>query len=177
MLWWNSKGKDTKELEKELPDELKDFFKENNPDSKQSSKYEVPPQQIKVDKKLASLKLPYNHEFEIYKKKNTIKNISMINCSEMQLKVVDCFKSMNFTSIDNCSQEIKTNKACIEVQSEAFNKLYYNDCYSIEHCDKIRFLVDHLFTKNFGQYGDNITEETMIQFHQQVDKNFDKIWK
>lgn len=177
MWWWNNKGKDTKDLEKELPDDLKQFFKDNNPDSKHSSKYEVTPQQLKVDKKLASLKLPYNHAFEIYKKKNPIKTVAMINCSELQLKVVDCFKSMNFTSIDNCSKEIRLNKSCIEVQTNAFNKLYYNDCYSIEHCDKIRFVVDHLFTKNFGQYGDNITEETLSKFNHQVDNSFDKLWK
>lgn len=177
MLWWN-KTKETEEIEKELPENLKDFFQKNNPDLKQANKYEVSPQQKQVNKKLASLpKDQYSHEFDVYKKKNTIRNVAMINCSELQLKVIDCFKSLNFTSIENCSKQIKANKECIEVQTNALTRLYYNDCYSIDHCDKIRFVVDHLFTKNFGQYGENVDEETLVKFNKDLDANFGKLWK
>ncbi|CAH6723535.1 hypothetical protein CLIB1444_16S00980 [[Candida] jaroonii] len=176
MLWWNN-TKETEEIEKELPEDLKEFFKDNNPDSKQANKYEISPHEKLVNKKLSSIKEPYSYEFEVYKKKNDLRNVSMINCSELQLKVIDCFKKMDFSNLDGCQKQVKQNKKCMEIQKDAFKKLYYEDCYNITHCDKIRFLVDHLFTKNFGQYGEKMDDENLIKFNNDLDKSFTKIWK
>ncbi|EGV66453.1 hypothetical protein PSN45_002945 [Yamadazyma tenuis] len=176
MLWWNS-TKETQEIEKELPEDLKEFFQKNNPDDRQYNKYKLTPQQIMVNAKLKKISQEYSYDLETYKRKNSIRNVSITNCAELQLKVVDCFKSLNFTSIDNCSKQIKANKNCVEIQSKAFNKMFYNDCYSTQHCDKIRFLVDHLFTSNFGQYGENMNEETLAKFDKDLDANFSKVWK
>lgn len=176
MLWWNS-TKETQEIEKELPEDLKEFFKDNNPDKTQNHKYEVSPHQKQVNKVLSKVSGTYNYEFDLYKKKNTIRNVSIINCAELQLKVIECFKSLSFTSIDNCSKPIKTNKSCMDIQSRALERLFYNDCYSIEHCDKIRYIIDHLFTKNFGQFGEEINDDTLNKFNKDLDANFYKVWK
>lgn len=176
MLWWNN-SKQVDELEKELPDDLKDFFHSNNPEELQKYKYEVSTHEAQVTKKLASLNIPYSSKFDLYKKQNTPRIVGMINCSELESKIIDCFKNMSFTNMDNCSKEIQTNKTCIGVQIDALKRLHYEDCYSIEHCDKIRFIVDHLFVKTFGQYGEEITDATMAKFNNELDSRFDKIWK
>lgn len=176
-MWWWNRSKKTEEIEKELPPDLQDFFKSNNPDAKYQSNFELTPEKKQVNKVLSRAKQNYSHDFEMYKKRNTIRNVAAVNCSELQLKVTDCFKTWDLSRLDNCSKEMEKNKACVKIQEDGFRRLSYEDCYSIEHCDKIRFLVDQMFIQNFGQYGEEINDNSIDKFNQNLDKYFYKIWK
>lgn len=173
----SSNGKDTSEITKEIPENLREFFKENNPDLKHETIFEAPPQQKRVNDILNRKKSEYSYELDKYKRTETPKKVTSVNCAELQQKVIECFRGWTLTLTTHCSQEIKNNTSCIEIQNGALKKLYYDDCYDIEQCTKIRFAIDKLFTENFGQYGDNISDETKKQFDEGIDKVFYKIWK
>ncbi|CUM47226.1 unnamed protein product [Debaryomyces tyrocola] len=175
----SNNGKDTSEIAEELPDNLKGFFKENNPDLKHETIFDVPPQQKRVNEILHKHQKnnEYSFEFDKYKRRETPKKVTSINCAELQQKVIECFRGWTFTLTNQCSQEIKNNSSCIEIQNNALKKLYYDDCYNIDHCTKIRFVIDKLFIDNFGQYGENMTDESKHKFNEEIDKAFYKIWK
>lgn len=175
----SDKGKETSEITKELPEGLKEFFKKYNPDLQHESVFDISPQQQRVNEILQKHEKnnAYSYEFDLYKQRETRKTVTSVNCAELQQKVVDCFRGWNFTKTTHCSQEMKQNTSCVEIQNDALKRLYYDDCYNTDQCNKIRFIIDKLFTENFGQYGEQTNEENKAKFDQQVDKAFYKIWK
>lgn len=172
-------GKDTKELAKELPEDLQGFFAENNPDAKHQSIFEITPHQKRVNDVLS--KQPqnpeYSYDFDKYKQAQTPHKVTAINCAELQQKVMECLRGWNVTSTDPCRVEINKTASCVEIQNRALKRMYYQDCVSVEQCSSIRYVIDKLFTENFGQYGDNINEEAQKKFDTELDKVFYKIWK
>lgn len=178
-MWpFSSNDKESSELTKELPDSLKDFFEENNPTEKHKSVFESTPQQKRVnDILLKHENKNYSFEFDSYKHSEDPKKVTSINCAEMQQKVVECFRGWTFTQSTHCQDEINTHASCVSIQRDALNKLFYGDCVSIPQCNQIRYVVDKLFTENFGQYGDNVNEESKEKFEKELDKAFYKIWK
>ncbi|ODV79317.1 uncharacterized protein CANTADRAFT_50860 [Suhomyces tanzawaensis NRRL Y-17324] len=182
MVWpfTSNKGKETSELTKELPENLKGFFEENNPDSKHQSIFEESPHQKRVNQVLLKHQkqnTPYSYELERYKQKEKPQVVTAVNCAEIQQQVVDCFRSFNLTSTTQCKFEIGKTTACVEIQNRALKKLYYEDCVDIDQCEKIRYIVDKLFTENFGQYGDEVNEVTKANFDKSLDGMFYKVWK
>jgi hypothetical protein len=172
-------GRDTKELTNELPEGLQDFFKENNPDAKHQSIFEITPHQKRVNDVLSRQdKNPeYTYEFDKYKQAETPHKVTVINCAELQQKVMECLRGWNVTSTDPCRAEIKKTTSCVEIQNRALKKMYYQDCVSVEQCSKIRYVIDKLFTENFGQYGDTINDQSQAKFNKDLDNMFYKIWK
>ncbi|KAK6465804.1 hypothetical protein DFJ63DRAFT_310887 [Scheffersomyces coipomensis] len=177
----SSGGKDASELTKELPDNLKQFFNEVNPEPNHQSIFEISPHQKRVNEVLKredDLKRPYDDEFYKYKQTEKAKKACSINCSEVNSQILECFKNWNYTSFDTpCSKEIAATTKCLEVQKNAFKKLHYDECISIKQCNQIRYIIDKMFTENFGQLGNEINDQTHKKFDQDLDKVFWKIWR
>lgn len=180
MLWWpfNTKN-ETEEVTKKLPDGLKEFFQEQTPDHKAQSIFEISPQQEKVNKTLQKYAdRQYSYEFDRYKQTEKPLKVATINCAEIQEQVLNCFRGYSFTTGTQCKEEIGKVSQCMELQAKALKKLHYEDCVEVEQCDKIRYIVDKLFTDNFGQFGDLLQDDqNQSKFNNDLDKVFYKIWK
>ncbi|KAK6459669.1 uncharacterized protein RJT20DRAFT_21648 [Scheffersomyces xylosifermentans] len=178
----SSGSKESESIEKELPENLKEFFSESNPEPDHRSIFEISPEQKRVNEVMLRAEKSrtgeYSDEFERYKQREKAKKVCSINCAEVQQQVLECFKNWKWASFETpCSQEIVRTTTCIDIQKVALKKLYYDDCVSIPQCQQIRFVVDKLFTENFGQLGDNVTDETKKNFDKDLDSVFYKIWK
>lgn len=175
------KGKNTDDITKELPQNLKEFFIENNPDknNENGSVFEKSPQQQRVDNVLLKNNIndKYSYEFQKIKATETVRKVTTINCAEIQQQVLDCFRGWSFTSTNPCSDEIKLSTSCIDIQSKGLKKLHYEECYNEIQCNQIRRVIDQLFIKNFGQFGENINDENQLKFDNEIDNIFDKVWK
>lgn len=167
-------GKETEELSKELPENLKEFFAEANP---AKGRFEGSPKDEQVDRILAQQNQQYTHEFARYKREELLKKVATINCSELQQAVIDCYQGWLLISANHCSDEIKRAMKCMDVQSRAFKQLRYENCFSEKQCQLMRYVVDKLFTKNFGQFGEHMNEETQLKFDADIDDVFGKVWK
>jgi hypothetical protein len=175
----NGSSKPTSDLEKELPDSLKGIFKQENPDNKHEALRLSSHQQRQVDTVVArSLKdNPYNFEFDDYKRNENVKKATYINCAQLQKNVLTCLKNWKATDLLFCDHEMKISAACTDVQTRALQKLHYDECVSIKQCQQIRFLVDDLFIKNFGENGDEFSKERCEGYFADVEESFDKVWK
>ncbi|ABN65145.1 predicted protein [Scheffersomyces stipitis CBS 6054] len=180
-MWpFTSEKSDSAEIAKELPEDLKQFFTETNPEPNHRSIFEVSPEQKRVNEVLlrAEKDKTYSDEFERYKHVENAKKVCSINCAEIQQEVLECFKSWKFAGLETpCTQEIKRTSQCMEIQKAALKKLYYDDCVSIPQCNQIRYIIDKLFVENFGQLGDNVNDETKAKYAKDLDKVFYKIWR
>ncbi|KAK6204670.1 uncharacterized protein RJT21DRAFT_111234 [Scheffersomyces amazonensis] len=178
----SSNDRDTSELTNQLPNNLKEFFDEVNPEQNHESIFEVSPQQARVNEVLLRTEKAnhgkYDDVLSKYKLTEKPKKVCSINCSEINQQVMTCFKNFNYASFETpCTKEIKATTTCIELQKKALKKLHYDQCISIKQCDQIRYVIDKLFTENFGQYGDNVNEETSHKFNNDLDKVFWKVWR
>ncbi|KAM3125612.1 hypothetical protein ACQ2H7_000989 [Candidozyma auris] len=174
LMWPFGSSKPEKDVTSELPEELKDFYKEVTPTKQrvtQDSKDE------RVAKILNRQQAHYTHELDQFKRDYSAQKASAINCAELQAAVLKCYEGWSFFGADNCSAEIKRASKCNELQERAFQKLRYNDCYSQRQCSAIRYLVDQLFIKNFGQLGENVNDESQVNFEKDLDNAFEKVWK
>lgn len=171
---WPFGSDNSKDITNELPENLQEFYKEKNPTK---HKLEQNFKDEKVQKVLAKAGQGYTHTFEQYKRDYLAQKASAINCAELQAAVLKCYDGWLFLGIDNCSAQIKTAAKCNEIQERAFHRLRYNECYSERQCGAIRYVVDQLFTKNFGQLGENVNEELQATFERELDAVFDKVWK
>lgn len=167
---------DQKDIAQELPDNLQQFYADHNPANKEAGR-EAFHQQVH---QVLAQKTAYSFEFEQWKKAETDKKVTGINCAEIQNQVIECFKKTggwSLTTYGHCEQEMKNGTHCVDVQKDALKRLHYSDCHSEKQCMQIRRVVDELFVRNFGQFGDNVTEEAQLQFNQDLDSVFFKIWK
>lgn len=173
----SDKGKSSDDLVKELPLDLQGFFQSVSPDQGQSSVFDASPEDDIVDKVLLREQKKakeYDFEFERYKLSQTLKQAASVNCSELQQKVTECFRK---GAMNLCGEEIKRAKQCVEVQTNALKTLHFQDCLSVNQCDKIRYIVDKSFVDSYGQFGETDTPEATAQFSNDVLKAFHKIWK
>jgi hypothetical protein len=183
-LWpFGSGDKKTSDVTPELADNVKEFFDKNNPDKSHGSIFEATPHHKRVNEVLLRQqkqnggKGEYDYTFERYKQAETIDKATYINCAELQEKVADCLRNLTMMSTDQCKKEIGRTTKCAEIQKDALKKLFYEDCYNTKQCDYIRFVTDKLFTENFGQYGENVNDETKAKFDKEIDKAFYRAWK
>lgn len=178
-MWPFSNDKDSAQVSKELPQDLGAFFEQANPETSQQSKFELSPHQKKVNSVLRQREnQPYSHEFDQYKRRETLKSATQVNCAEIQQQVVECLRGWNLTLSNRCETEIKTHTKCVETQTRALKLLFYEDCVDIDQCKKIRYVVDKLFVDNYGQYGEQIDDEdTRMRFDSGVESAFAKIWR
>lgn len=178
-MWWpfGSKDKDTKDLEKELPSDLQQFFEKVNPESNLPSNGENSSKDALVERILARESKEYSHEFANYKREELLKKVTAINCAEIQQAVVDCYQGWLFLSSNHCTDEIRKTTKCLDIQNKALRRLRYDDCYKKAQCQQMRMVVDLLFTKNFGQFGENVTDESEKKFEREVDGMIEKLWR
>lgn len=171
----SSAGTESEELTKDLPDNLKGFFAEEN--AKHQSKFEESPKDDLVAKIVSRQSQEHSHDFARYKRDELLKKVTSINCAELQQAVIDCYKGWLFTSSNHCSDEIQRSTKCIDTQNRAFRQLRYEDCYNEKQCKLIRYIVDKLFVKNFGQFGEDMSEENHHKFDEEVESVFTRVWK
>lgn len=177
-MWpFSSKDKDASELEKDLPSDLQLFFTKANPESLQKLGGDSSAKDLLVDKILDREVHEYSHEFAKYKREELLQKVAAINCAEIQQAVVKCYQGWLFLSSNHCTDEIKKTTKCIDLQNKALRQLRYDECYSKSQCQQMRVAVDYLFTKNFGQYGENVSDETEKNFESEVETVFGKLWK
>ncbi|GEQ72736.1 hypothetical protein JCM33374_g6424 [Metschnikowia sp. JCM 33374] len=175
-MWpFTSADKSSSELDKELPENLKEFFKESDP-SYRLIDHEEDPKESQVQKVLARQSKEYDGELDRYKHSETPRKVATINCAELQQAVVACYQGWSFFG-NECSEEIIRTTKCLEIQQAALKKLRFGDCYSVKHCSSIRAFTDLLFTSHFGQFGENINEETTSKFDTAVDEAFAAVWR
>lgn len=171
-------SKSTDDLEKELPDSLKGVFQRENPDHKHDDLFEASKEQKLVSNIIERSKnQPYDYKFDEFKRNEDIKKVTYINCAELQKNVMTCLKNWSATDLTFCDKEMKLNAACTDIQTKALKRLHYEDCVNLTQCKQIRFLVDDLFVKNFGQLGENYNEDSLQKYLSDVDDSFTKIWK
>lgn len=178
-MWPFTSDKDASEVSKELPADLGAFFDKANPQTTHQSKLEVSPHQKKVNQVLGKHEnRPYSFEFERYKKRETLKVATQVNCAEIQQQVVECLRGWNLALGNRCDAEIKTHTKCVETQTMALKRLFYDDCVDVDQCKRIRFAVDKLFVDNFGQFGEHVDdEEHRARFESGVDGVFSRVWR
>lgn len=183
-MWpFSSSEKKTEEVTKDLSPNVQEFFVETNPEKNHQSIFEESPHQKQVnqvllrEEKWAKEHNHVDYKFDRYKQSEKPIKVAQINCAELQQNVIECFRNWNITSTDQCRAEIGLVTKCADLQNVALKKLYYEDCYNIPHCDYIRSAADELFTKNFGQFGEDINDETTAKFKQDLDQAFTKAWK
>lgn len=181
MVWpfTSNKGKETSELVKELPEDLKDFYHQSNPEGKYGPLFEPSVRDEKVNRVLQehANNRETSYDFDRYKRRETARVATQVNCAEVQHKVIECIRNWKLMDASHCSHEVKNFNSCVEIQKKAFGMLYYDDCYSIEQCSKIRFVVDKLFTENFGRYAESIGNANTTKFFDDVNNVFDMVWK
>lgn len=172
-------GKNTEEINKELPPDLQGFFQQENPDKKHERIFTVSPQQLQVNKILEKHKNdPYDDEFNTYKRSQTIKQVAGINCAEIHNLLHECYKNWNWLQPDACIDETRKTSKCLDLQLEALKRLHYNDCYSVKQCKAIRYYVDHFFMKNFGPLGEEVNDDDKAEnYNKDLDGVFYKLWK
>lgn len=159
------------DITKDIPPELRAVFDENNPRPQAGADH-----QARVEAVLANHDT-YSFDLQQYKQHNTLPRVASINCAEIQHAVSTCFQGWSLTDTDPCSTLVKNLSKCVEIQQDALKKLHYHQCYSEKQCGQIRRLVDELFVRNFGQMGDNVTEELKLVFDAEVNKYFEKVWR
>lgn len=175
-MWpFGSSDKSSAELDKELPENLKEFFKEADP-SHRLTEHNEDPREVQVQKVLARQSKEYDGELDRYKHRETPRKVATINCAELQQVVVECYRGWLFLG-NECSQEIARTTKCMDIQQAALKKLRYQDCYSKKHCATIRAFTDKLFTAHFGQFGEKIDDETTARFEAAVDEAFVAAWR
>ena len=173
----SGKGKDTAELEQEIPGQLQEFFKSENPEKKYEAHLELSNENALVQKTVEKHKNdPYSYEFERYKLEEDTKKVAFVNCAELQAAVIKCLNDWNGTDLSFCEKQIQRNSSCIELQTKALKRLHYESCVSKKQCQQIRYLVDEAFVRNFGQFGQHINDKTREQFVGDVDKSFGEVW-
>ncbi|CAK7893490.1 hypothetical protein CAAN1_22S00782 [[Candida] anglica] len=174
----SNQGKKTSDLEKEIPDSLKDIFHKGNPEWKNEANFGIAEEEKLVEMaKQRQSKEPYSYEFDDYKRNEDHKKVTYINCVELQKNVISCLKNWKGADLSFCDKEMKLNSACTDIQTKALKRLRYDECVSIKQCKQIRFLIDDLFVKNFGQLGEHFDDQTYAKFSDEVDASFVKIWK
>lgn len=179
----SNKGKETAEVTEELAPSLREFFAENNPDQKHAAFLSGSPFQQRVndvlnrEEKLQENR-EYSYDFDRYKRSEVPRKVTAINCAEIQQLVIECFKGWSaITDTNHCSKEIQTSRRCVEIQTKALKTMHYDDCYDKKQCDQIRFLVDQMFVKSFGQYGEHISDENEAQYTRELERVFYKVWR
>lgn len=175
-MWPFSKEKDTKDVEKDLSPEVQQFFNKANPEQNQQLILEQTPKQQHVNNVLKN-HTQYNQDLDEYRRKNRPSVVCSINCAELQDQVAKCFKNWKFLLTDPCRTEVNRARDCVELQTDALKRMYYDDCYLVKQCDAVRYLIDKAYVDNFGQYGDEGSEGSKEQFLKDLDKYFYKVWK
>lgn len=177
-MWWpfGFRDKDTKELEKELPSELREFFDKSNPQAQHTLVVENATKDAIVNRTLARESKEYSHKFAAYKRDELLLKVTGINCAEIQQAVVECYQGWSFLSSNHCTDEIRRTTRCMDVQKKALRLLRYEDCYNKQQCEKMRMMVDILFVNKFGQFGEKMTDETEKEFEQEVGSMFSTVW-
>ncbi|KAG7192559.1 uncharacterized protein KQ657_001658 [Scheffersomyces spartinae] len=180
MVWpFGSKEKDVAEIKKELPIDLQEFFDEANP-KPHSSIFEPSPKQKLVEQILLENEktAQYSHELDDYKRQQNAGVVLAVNCSEIRMQMLECVKQWKFMGeMNQCSDFVNKYSACDKIQKDALKHLFYDDCYKVEQCKRIRYAVDLFFVKNFGRYGEDVNEETKAKFDDDIDKAFYRVWK
>lgn len=175
-MWPFTKEKSSDDIAGELPDNLKQFFNDKNPDKKEAGR-EAYYQRVQ---EVLERPQEYSYQFDHYKKEESVQKVTGVNCAEIQNQVVECFKKTggwSLTTYGHCEQEMKNGSRCADIQKDALKRLHYGDCYSEKQCLQIRRVVDELFVRNFGQFGDNVTEDNQAKFNTELDSVFFKIWR
>lgn len=170
-MWPFSSSNDELDL---LPADIREFYDKADPTRQVDEKKR---KDDRVNALLAKNAHSFSHELEKHKREFRAKKAAAINCAELQEAVLECHKGWLMLSLENCAAPMKRASLCQDTQLHAFSKLRYDQCYSIKHCAQIRYIVDRLFTKNFGQLGENQTDESKQNFERDLDKAFDQAWK
>ncbi|RLV94973.1 hypothetical protein JA1_001417 [Spathaspora sp. JA1] len=175
-----SQGKKTEEINKELPEDLQEFFREENPDKKHGNIFEVSPPQNRIREVLNKHKDdPKDPRLAHYKSSQSINHACAVNCAEIKNEVLKCSKSLTWkqsASESPCADKIKNMTACTEIQKAALQTMHFDDCYDVKQCQMMRHYVDKLFTKNFGQFGTEITQANRDKFNKDIDDAIYKVW-
>ncbi|KAL6452996.1 hypothetical protein SBY92_000341 [Candida maltosa Xu316] len=167
------------DLSTELPADLQQVLQQESPSHPE--KFEVEKRTRIVYEKLA--KLPplsqdEEKELERYKVQNSPRQVSQINCSELELYVMQCNNHpwYKFWAVPNFDA-MKNLKRCENLNYDGLKLLHYNQCYNIKHCGFIRYHLDQLYIKNFGELGDNVNDATTANFYSDLNDLFYKAWK
>lgn len=108
--------------------------------------------------------------------KQSTKKVAAINCAELQEAALECYKGWLYLTGTECSRKMVRSSKCMEVQQDALRRLRYEDCSSREQCVEIRMLADELFTRNFGQFGEKMDENTQRIFENDLQRTQKYLW-
>lgn len=108
--------------------------------------------------------------------KQDTRKVAAINCAEIQQAALECYKGWKFLSGTECSTAMTRSTRCMAIQQNALKRLRYEECSSRDQCQQIRALVDELFTRNYGQFGENINEETQKCFEYDLGRTLSFLW-
>lgn len=115
-------------------------------------------------------------DINFVKLKQDTRKIAAINCAEIQQAALECYKGWKFMSGTECSTAMARTTRCMAIQQNALKRLRYDECSYLDQCKQMRVLVDELFTRNFGQYGENINEDTQKKFEYDLGKTQAFLW-
>ncbi|EGW31764.1 uncharacterized protein SPAPADRAFT_141336 [Spathaspora passalidarum NRRL Y-27907] len=173
-----TEGKKTEDINKELPKDLQEFFKQENPDKKHANLFEQSSPQNHIFEVLNKHKDdPKDPRLAYYKSSQDINNACAVNCSEIKNQVVECSKQVTWLQSGSpCADIIKAMSACTQIQKTALQTLHFDECYNVKQCQMMRYYVDKIFTENFGQYGSEMNDETRAKFNKDIDDAVYKVW-
>lgn len=116
-------------------------------------------------------------DINFVKFKQDTRKIAAINCAEIQQAALECYKGWKFLSGTECSSAMTRSTRCMAIQQNALKRLRYEECGTHDECQQIRVLVDELFTRNYGQFGENINEETQKKFELDLGRTMSYLWE
>lgn len=182
----SNSSKITDDITKELPADLKQVFEKESHSSSLSGTKFIPERYTKlVNDKLDSINQQQQQitpeeelNFENYKINYSIKTVSQINCAEIENYLLECNKHpwYKFWAIPNMKAS-KDLKQCDKLTTDGLKFLNYTSCYNIKHCEFIRYHLDQIYLKNFGQLGENVNDKTRDEYYKDLHELFYKVWK
>ncbi|RCK57878.1 hypothetical protein Cantr_06149 [Candida viswanathii] len=185
-MWPFTSTQDTnakEDITRELPPDLQRVFERESATSLSGTKFIPERYHRMVEAKLASL--PEQHPtvesqlaFEKYKVEYPVKTVRQINCAEIENYVLQCNQHpwYKFWALPNIKAS-KDLRKCETLTVDGLKFLNYDRCYNIKHCEFIRYHLDKIYTKNFGELGERVNDETSNAYYRDLHELFYKVWE
>lgn len=164
-MWPFIRSQPEKDPSDDISPSLRSFFAEEDQHARLATKVGTSTAPAKAPAHVSSLA-----NLELANFRQTTRKIAAINCAELQQTVLDCYKGWLYMTSTDCSKGLTRTSRCMELQKKALERLRYEECADRAECMLIRILVDEMFTRNFGQYGEKISEQTEKVFESDLQR-------